>query len=99
MAGTNDSAANVDVDGILRSGGFPIGVDSVDREVQQVVCWKSDNLGVTTPHLSPSLLQLSGGDDLFKMWYDITLNINSLVDGDDSSSVEKIRSNLHREEL
>ena len=95
----NCSVTDVDVDGgrsssssssssgsvVVGSGG--IGVGSGDlKQVVVVKCSKADSLGVTTPHLSPSLLQLSGGEDLFKMWYDITLSISSTNNGSSSSS-------------
>lgn len=70
---------------VVGSGG--IGVGSGDlKQVVVVKCSKADSLGVTTPHLSPSLLHLSGGEDLFKMWHDITLSISSTNNGSSSSS-------------
>lgn len=75
-----DVGVGVDGSSVVDSG--QIGVGSGD--LKQVVCSKADSWGVTTPYLSPSLLQLSGGNDLFKMWHDITLSISSINDGDGS---------------
>jgi len=67
--------------GVSVDGGVVVASDDTSTSSggvkQQVVCSHADSLGVTTPHLSPSLLQLNGPEDLFNMWYDITTSISS----------------------
>lgn len=103
-ANDDDDAATdvgVGVDGSRVVDPGRIGVGSGDLN-KQVMCSKADSWGVTTPYLSPSLLQLSGGKDLFKMWYDITVSINSINDGDGSdggNSSSTVETRSVRDEL